>query len=161
MLLYNNILAFISSGVVIANTLLLNTNSSLMPLPRSMTCCFIFIVRESVVIAEVNADEDRVLGDRFGIQGFPTLKFFAAGSTEPEDYEGGRTAVDLVRFVNEKIGMFSSPEWPTGTKAFVKTPVSNVKVLTPENFDEIVKNSGKTVFVKFYAPVGNLGCVHV
>lgn len=35
----------------------------------------------------------------------------------------------------------------------MKTPVSNVKVLTPENFDEVVKNSGKIVFVKFYAPV--------
>lgn len=35
-----------------------------------------------------------------------------------------------------------------------KVPVSNVKVLTPSNFDEVVKNSGKVVFVKFYAPVG-------
>ena len=31
--------------------------------------------------------------------------------------------------------------------------MSNVKVLTPDNFDEIVKKSGKVVFVKFYAPV--------
>ena len=33
-----------------------------------------------------------------------------------------------------------------------KQPVSNVKVLPPSNFDEVV-NSGKVVFVKFYAPV--------
>ena len=36
-----------------------------------------------------------------------------------------------------------------------KVPVSSVKVLTPSNFDEVVKNSGKVVFVKFYAPVGS------
>ena len=34
-----------------------------------------------------------------------------------------------------------------GTHAVVKMPVSNVVVLTPSNFE-----SGKTVFVKFYAP---------
>ena len=39
-----------------------------------------------------------------------------------------------------------------GTHAVVKMPVSNVVVLTPSNFDSIVKESGKTVFVKFYAP---------
>ena len=36
-----------------------------------------------------------------------------------------------------------------------KVPVSSVKVLTPSNFDEVVKNSGKVVFVKVYAPVGS------
>ena len=41
----------------------------------------------------------------------------------------------------------------TGTHVTVKKPVSNVFVLTPSNFDEVVKNSGKVVFVKFYAPV--------
>lgn len=39
-----------------------------------------------------------------------------------------------------------------GTTVKPKKPVSNVKVLTPSNFDEVV-NSGKVVFVKFYAPV--------
>lgn len=41
----------------------------------------------------------------------------------------------------------------SGTHVTVKKPVSNVFVLTPSNFNEVVKNSGKVVFVKFYAPV--------
>ncbi len=32
-----------------------------------------------VVIAKVNADEHRSLGERFGVQGFPTLKWFSRG----------------------------------------------------------------------------------
>ncbi len=26
----------------------------------------------------------------YGIRGYPTIKYFPAGSSEPEDYEGGR-----------------------------------------------------------------------
>ena len=97
------------------------------------------IDRESLIVAEVNADEDHELGERFNIQGFPTLKFFPAGSTEPIDYEGGREAKDLIAFVNEKIGFGSSPDSPAGTHV-------------------IVKESGKVVFVKFYAPVREGWC---
>ena len=39
---------------------------------------------DSVLIAKVDADKERDLGSRFGVQGFPTLKFFPKGSTEPE-----------------------------------------------------------------------------
>ncbi len=38
-----------------------------------------------VVIAKVDADADKALGGRFGVKGFPTLKFFPIGSTTPEE----------------------------------------------------------------------------
>lgn len=40
-----------------------------------------------VVIAKVNADEHRGLGERFGIQGFPTIKYFGRGKSveSPEE----------------------------------------------------------------------------
>lgn len=40
---------------------------------------------DSVIIAKVDADADRTLGGRFGVRGFPTLKFFPKGSTTPEE----------------------------------------------------------------------------
>ena len=39
-----------------------------------------------VVIANVDADAHKSLGGRFGVQGFPTIKFFPRGSTTPEEY---------------------------------------------------------------------------
>ena len=64
--------------------------------------------RENVVIAEVDADADRVLADRFEIHGYPTLKFFPAGEkVEAEDYKGDRSLDALVNFMNEKAGRFS------------------------------------------------------
>ena len=40
---------------------------------------------DSVLIAKVDADSERDLGGRFGVRGFPTLKFFPKGSTEAEE----------------------------------------------------------------------------
>lgn len=69
----------------------------------------IVICRESVVIAEVNADEDKVLSERFGITGFPTLKYFPAGEkVEAVDYKEGRTAEDIINFINKEAGMVGS-----------------------------------------------------
>ena len=45
-----------------------------------------FANEKGVLIAKVDADGDRELGSRFGVRGFPTLKFFPKGSTEPEEY---------------------------------------------------------------------------
>jgi len=96
----------------------------------------------SVVIAKVDADAHKELGGRFGVQGFPTLKWFPKGSTTPENYEGGRTADDIVSWINNK----------AGTKARVKKAPSYVVDLDDSSFDKIVMDKSKDVLVEFYAP---------
>jgi len=99
--------------------------------------------RESeVVIADCDADAHKELAGRFGVTGFPTLKFFKKGSTTPEDYNGGREANDIIEFVNQQ----------AGTRARIHKPVSAVTILSPENFESIVLDETKDVFVEFYAP---------
>jgi len=98
--------------------------------------------RDAIVIASVDADAHKDLGSKFDVSGFPTLKFFPAGSTTPEDYSGGRELADLVDFVNRK----------AGTKARIKAPHSDTVVLTDDNFESIVLDSKKNVLVEFYAP---------
>jgi len=95
-----------------------------------------------VVVAAVDADKHRDLGGRFGVQGFPTLKWFPAGSTTPEDYNGGRTAKDILTFINGK----------AGTNARIKEAPTAVTVLTDASFDSIVLDKSKNVLVEFYAP---------
>ena len=41
---------------------------------------------------------------RYGITGFPTLKFFPKNIKAGEDYNGGRDVDDFVTFINEKCG---------------------------------------------------------
>ncbi len=52
---------------------------------------------ERVLIAKTDADGvGRGLGSRFGVAGFPTLKWFPGNGAEPEDYQGGRDLDALV-----------------------------------------------------------------
>jgi len=98
--------------------------------------------RAPVKIAALDADKYRDLATPHGIQGFPTIKFFDAGSKEGESYSGGRTAADMTDFINRKIG----------TNLKVKQAPSAVVTLDDSNFDAIVKDSSKDVLVEFYAP---------
>ncbi|KAJ7384931.1 hypothetical protein OS493_018619 [Desmophyllum pertusum] len=62
---------------------------------------------DDVVIAKVDADADKDLNSRFGISGFPTLKYFSKGSTSAEEYSGGRDIKDLVSFIEGKTSLAS------------------------------------------------------
>ncbi|KAL4603441.1 hypothetical protein ACB092_10G124400 [Castanea dentata] len=63
-----------------------------------------FKLEEDVVIANLDADKYKDLGEKYGVSGFPTLKFFPKGNKAGEEYEGGRDLEDFVAFINEKSG---------------------------------------------------------
>jgi protein disulfide-isomerase A6 len=95
-----------------------------------------------VTIAKVDADAEKALGKRFGIQGFPTLKWFDGKSDKPEDYNGGRDLESLTAFITEK----------TGAKPKKKATVpSSVEMLTDKSFKEQI-GGDKDVLVAFTAP---------
>merc|ERR1719446_504254 len=55
---------------------------------------------EDCALAMVDATENKEISQKFGIQGFPTLKFFNTG--KPTDYSGGRTSADIVNYMKKK-----------------------------------------------------------
>ncbi|KAL4866334.1 hypothetical protein BDV12DRAFT_136896 [Aspergillus spectabilis] len=99
-------------------------------------------IEDKVSIAKVDADANRDLGKRFGIQGFPTLKWFDGVSDVPEDYKGGRDLESLTAFVEGKIG--------AKAKGAKKEP-SDVELFTDASFKTLV-GGDKDVFVAFTAP---------
>ncbi|CAN6331480.1 unnamed protein product [Urochloa humidicola] len=64
----------------------------------------VFKQDEGVVIANLDADKHTDLAEKYGVSGFPTLKFFPKGNKAGEDYDGGRDLDDFVKFINEKCG---------------------------------------------------------
>ena len=98
--------------------------------------------KDEVTIAKVDADAEKDLGKRFGVQGFPTLKWFDGKSDKPEDYNGGRDLESLTEFVKGK----------TGAKTKMKKPIrSAVELLTDKSFKEQV-GGDKNILVAFTAP---------
>lgn len=65
------------------------------------------VLKNSVVVAKVNADAHRTLGERFGVRGFPTIKYFARGQPVTEEkaeaYNGARTSDQFLDFLMKKV----------------------------------------------------------
>jgi len=97
--------------------------------------------KDKVQIAKVDADAEKSLGKRFGIQGFPTLKWFDGKSDTPTDYSGGRDLDALSDFITDKTGL--------RTKKKAQQPTS-VKILTDDTFKKTIGD--KHVLVAFTAP---------
>lgn len=68
-----------------------------------------FAEDEHVVIAKLDATEHPKAAKKYGIQGYPTLKYFAAGAKEPIDYNSGRDEDSFIKFINEQAGTFRVP----------------------------------------------------
>ena len=99
--------------------------------------------KDTVLIAKVDADKNKELGQKAGIRGFPTLKWYPAGSTEPEEFNSGRDLDSIAKLVTEKSGKKSTIKPP---------PPPAAEQLTSRNFDSIVLDEDKAVLVEFYAP---------
>ena len=63
------------------------------------------------MIAKIDAEAEnaKATAKEQEVSGYPTIKFFPKGTTEPEAYSGGRTEADLVSFMNSKAGTHRAP----------------------------------------------------
>ena len=98
--------------------------------------------KDKVSIAKVDADAEKDLGRRFGVQGFPTLKWFDGKSDKPEDYNGGRDLESLSDFIVQKTGIKIKAK---------KSAPSAVEMLNDKTFKTQI-GSDKDVLVAFTAP---------
>ena len=96
-----------------------------------------------VTIANVDADNHKELGKKFGVQGFPTLKWFdGKPGSQPEDYSGGRDLESLTKYIQDKTGI--KPKQP-------KKAASHVEMLNDQTFKTEI-GGDKDVLVAFTAP---------
>jgi len=98
--------------------------------------------KDKVTIAKVDADSEKDLGRRFGVQGFPTLKWFDGKSDTPEDYKSGRDLDSLSNFIADKTGIKAKEK---------KAAPSPVEMLNDKTFKEHI-GGDKDALVAFTAP---------
>lgn len=95
---------------------------------------------DKILIASVDVDKYPELGKKFGIKGFPTIKWFGKDK-EPVTYDKGRTLDDFIDFIAEQTGVES--------KSSKVEKVSKVVIADPDSMPEITKG---LALVEFFAP---------
>ena len=129
-----------------------------------------------VNIGAVDMTVDGQIGAPYGIQGFPTLKFFGDDKSAPTDYAGSRSASDMISFITDQIKKIANdrlrakPAQPNQEQREAPKPEERqregnqqentqqqngdeeVIVLTDDNFEEQVLRTEEAWMVEFYAP---------
>ncbi|KAE9589484.1 hypothetical protein Lal_00000078 [Lupinus albus] len=111
-----------------------------------------FKLEEDVVIANLDADKYRDLAEKYGVSGFPTLKFFPKNNKAGEAYEGGRGLDDFVAFINDKSGTSRDGNGHLTSKAGI---VESLDALVKE-FVAAGDAEKKAVFTKIEEEVSKL-----
>lgn len=69
---------------------------------------------EEAFLGWVDATEENQLASIYGVQGYPTIKLFPGGSnkshSDAKDYQGGRTAADIVQSVLAEVDRTGVPK---------------------------------------------------
>lgn len=67
-------------------------------------------LKGKVKLGAVDATVHGSLAQKYGVQGYPTIKYFNAGSKSgPQDYDGGRTSSDIVTWAMNKYAANAPP----------------------------------------------------
>lgn len=111
-----------------------------------------FKLEGDVVIANLDADKYKDLGEKYGVSGFPTLKFFPKSNKAGEDYDGGRDLDDFVNFINEKCGTSRDSKGQLTSKAGI---VEHLDALVKE-FVSAGNDEKKAVYGKIEEEVEKL-----
>lgn len=111
-----------------------------------------FKLEENVVIANLDADKHKDLAEKYGISGFPTLKFFPRNNKDGEDYEGGRDLDAFVTFINERCGASRDAKGQLTSKAGV---VESLESLVKE-FASATNDEKKAIVTRIEEEVGKL-----
>ncbi|CAK9139129.1 unnamed protein product, partial [Ilex paraguariensis] len=107
---------------------------------------------EDVVIANLDADTHKDLAEKYGVSGFPTLKFFPKGNKVGEDYDGGRDLDDFVNFINEKCGTSRDGKGQLTSKAGIIAALDSLV----KEFLSASQDEKKTVFARMEEEVKKL-----
>ncbi|GLT70256.1 hypothetical protein SLA2020_423500 [Shorea laevis] len=107
---------------------------------------------EVVVIANLDADKYKDLAEKYGVSGFPTLKFFPKSNKAGDEYEGGRDLDDFVAFINQKCGTSRDGKGQLTSKAGI---VESLDALVKE-FIAATNEEKKAVFARIEEEVEKL-----
>lgn len=106
----------------------------------------------AIKLAKVDATVEPDVASKFQVQGYPTLKFFRAGT--PSEYGGGRTAPEIVSWLNKKTG---PPATALASEADLTTFIASNDVVLVGFFADAESDAAKA-FLAAAAAVEDTPC---
>jgi len=64
----------------------------------------IFASEPDIVIAKLDATQEKKKSEEYGVTGFPTLKWFSKDDKSGKAYEGGRDLTSCIQYINTNAG---------------------------------------------------------
>mmetsp|Transcript_971 Transcript_971/g.2174 ORF Transcript_971/g.2174 Transcript_971/m.2174 type:complete len:556 (-) Transcript_971:200-1867(-) len=92
-----------------------------------------------ITLAKVDATVERSLGEKYEVQGYPTLKIFTKGAEKPAEYEGPRDADGIVSYLIKRAGPASALLESADKAAVLKEKESVIMVFAGKVTDDWTK----------------------
>jgi len=90
----------------------------------------------SVVIADVDCTVETEVCSKYGVKGYPTIKYYKDGSTDGEDYSGGRDFDSLQTFVKDTLEVQCDIDDQEGCTEKEKDFIAKIKPKGQEYFQK-------------------------
>ena len=105
-------------------------------------------------LGAVNADSEKDLSKEYEIESYPTVKFFGLHKDSPIEYEGERTAEDVIDYMFEKAKKIANARIGKKKEKKKETKIEDgeVVILDDDNFEDVVLKREELWMVAFYAP---------
>jgi len=92
-----------------------------------------YAASSSVLIGDADCTVEQELCSDYGVQGYPTIKYFSAETGKSgKDYPGGRSYDDLKSWVSENLEVKCIVETPEGCTEKETGFIAKMKAKTPE-----------------------------
>lgn len=105
-----------------------------------------FAGSDSILIGDVDCTVEEELCGKYGVEGYPTIKYFT-GSTAPtgDSYEGGREYDDLKAFADENLGPSCSMDNIDLCDDEQKAILEKYNAMSAEERQKIIDDAAATV----------------
>ena len=125
------------------------------------------ILKGVVRMGAIDVDANQQISSEYNIQSIPVIKFFGFNKKKAaDDYNGGRTSDDIVKYAMDKVSSQVNKRWKGGSDSGSsnsnsksssssggsKSNKDEVIVLDETNFNAMVMNSKDIWMIEFYAP---------